>query len=259
MNEIGIKERIPVSFIAQPSRFQTFFVKVNLICVSRSPDFNALDLGAWRSLAAGVPSIKCKDKSGRLIDRIVFHVLDRWNSWDAIHRLSNIFNTKSRVMKAVSLVNGSNEYEMPRSSLSHSQEKATYIPRKLNLQTEIVGSQQVVDISDISDKEDELSQIPNEKEEIDEEGEEKRDIEEEENSDDDDMEEKGNKEEKEKDKEEEEGDDEEEEEEEEDDEVEDERQVNDNMRELIQDFSEKIRLENEVLEWWNRRRSIIQQ
>lgn len=97
----------------------------------RSPDFNALDLGAWRSLAAGVPSLKGKDKSGRLIDRIVFHVLDRWNAWDAAHRLTNIFNTKSRIMQTVYSVNGSNEYKLPRSEFSHSAEKATYIPPKL--------------------------------------------------------------------------------------------------------------------------------
>jgi len=95
-----------------------------------------LDLGAWRSLAAGVPSLKGKDKSGRLIDRIIFHVLDRWKTWDAAHRLTNIFNTKSRIMKTVSSVNGSNEYKLPRSEFSHATEKATYIPPKHTSESE---------------------------------------------------------------------------------------------------------------------------
>lgn len=113
-----------------------------LIFLSRSPDFNALDLGAWRSLASGIPSLKGKDKSGRLIDRIVLHVLERWNLWDAIHRLDNIFNTKSRIMKAVSLVQGSNEYEIPRSECSHSKEKATYIPKRLHPHSEQEGEEE---------------------------------------------------------------------------------------------------------------------
>ena len=102
--------------------------------IYRSPDFNALDLGAWRSLAAGVPTIKGKDKSKRLIDCIVFHVLDQWNNWDALHRLTNIFSTKARIMQAVSAVNGSNEYEIPRSNISHAKESATYVLPKLQVE-----------------------------------------------------------------------------------------------------------------------------
>ena len=43
LNTAGKKRKPPVTFVAQPSR---------------SPDFNALDLGAWWSLAAGVPATK---------------------------------------------------------------------------------------------------------------------------------------------------------------------------------------------------------
>lgn len=137
---------------------------------SRSPDCNALDLGAWRSLAAGVPSLKGKDKSGRLIDRIIFHVLDRWNSWDAAHRLMNIFNTKSRIMKAVSLVNGSNEYKIPRSEFSHATEKATYIPPKISREIEEESEIQVEE-GFSNEQRDDYSDI-----EVDVEGEEEREV-----------------------------------------------------------------------------------
>ena len=113
-----------------------------MIFLLRSPDFNALDLGAWRSLAAGIPSLKGMDKSGRLIDRIIFHVLDRWNSWDAVHCLTNIYNTKACIMSVVSSVNGSNEYKIPRSEASHSSEKATYIPPKRATTSEDVSGEQ---------------------------------------------------------------------------------------------------------------------
>lgn len=47
LNQCGSKKKPPVTFIAQPSR---------------SPDFNALDLGAWYSLSSGVPSAKASKK-----------------------------------------------------------------------------------------------------------------------------------------------------------------------------------------------------
>lgn len=95
----------------------------------RSPDFNALDLGAWHSLASGVPSLKANPNGGRIIDQIIFHVLERWRSWDATHRLENIFNTKARLMQVVLDVKGSNEYRIPRSNRTHKHEKPSYMPK----------------------------------------------------------------------------------------------------------------------------------
>ena len=37
-------------------------------------------------------------------------------------------------MQAVSAVNGSNEYEIPRSNISHAKESATYVPPKLQVE-----------------------------------------------------------------------------------------------------------------------------
>lgn len=157
LNSVGSTQRIPVQFITQPSRYALSYCELFHLFISRSPDFNALDLGAWRSLAAGVPSLKGKDKSGRLIDRIIFHVLDRWKSWDAAHRLMNIFNTKSRIMQTVSSVNGSNEYKLPRSEFSHAAERATYIPHKLSNESER-PSMKETDEDESEDEKDEVNQ-----------------------------------------------------------------------------------------------------
>lgn len=100
-----------------------------LIYIFSSPDFNALDLGAWYSLAAGVPSLKSiPNQRQRTIDRIISHVLARWSSWDVFTRLENIFSTKQRVLQAVLASGGSNEYQIPRSGLSHRHEKPSYLP-----------------------------------------------------------------------------------------------------------------------------------
>lgn len=94
-----------------------------------SPDLNALDLGAWYSLAAGVPSLKAvPNQKMRTFDQIISHVLARWRTWDAFTRLENIFATKQRVIQAVFDSDGSNEYQIPRSFRSHHHEKASYLP-----------------------------------------------------------------------------------------------------------------------------------
>ena len=94
----------------------------------RSPDFNSLDLGGWYSLSSGVPSLQTSPSTGRVIDQIIFHVLDRWEKWDSMNRLSRIFLTKQTIMKVVISVNGSNKYAIPCSSYSHYGEGPTYLP-----------------------------------------------------------------------------------------------------------------------------------
>lgn len=109
-----------IAFFAQLVHFK--------LLLQRSPDFNALDLGAWYSLSAGVPSLKTSSNSGRTIDRIIFHVLQRWENWDAVHRLMRIFTTKASIMSAVVTAKGSNEYKLPRSNYSHKDDLPTYLP-----------------------------------------------------------------------------------------------------------------------------------
>ncbi len=65
-----------------------------------------------------------------MIDQIIYHVLDRWDHWDATTRLQNIFDTKHRIMKAVRDAEGSIEYAIPRSKKSHKGENPTFIPPK---------------------------------------------------------------------------------------------------------------------------------
>ena len=97
-----------------------------------SPDFNSLDLGAWYSLAAGVPSLKAlPNQKMRVIDQIISHVFAQWRSWDAMTCLENIFATKQRIIQTVFASGGSNEYPIPRSFWSHQHEKASYIPEPM--------------------------------------------------------------------------------------------------------------------------------
>jgi len=103
----------------------------SLIYPFRSPDFNSLDLGAWFSLSSGIPTLKAIPNGGRIIDRIISHVLERWNQWDSMTRLENIFSTKTRIIKAVYELGGSNEYKMPRSNRSHKFDKPTFIPKAI--------------------------------------------------------------------------------------------------------------------------------
>lgn len=91
---------------------------------------NCLDLGAWYSLAAGVPSLKAvPGQKARTIDRIIAHVLERWDTWNAMLKLENIFSTKQRIFQAVLSCNGSNQYQIPRSMTSHKYDGPSYIPK----------------------------------------------------------------------------------------------------------------------------------
>lgn len=118
LNEAGTVEHVPVSFTKQPAK---------------SPDFNALDLGAWWSLAAGVESVKAiqTGPAKKVPQRIIDHVTERWkHTWDPETRLENIFATKERIMKVVHDNGGSIKYKMPRSGKSHKNDKASFVPRK---------------------------------------------------------------------------------------------------------------------------------
>lgn len=112
LNRAGCRRRPPVRFIAQPSR---------------SPDFNALDLGAWHSLSSGVAAVRADpDATQKISDRIIEHVKQRWGEWDAVGRLERIFQSKRRVLRASLEAGGSNQYEMPRSGTSHAGERSTH-------------------------------------------------------------------------------------------------------------------------------------
>lgn len=64
---------------------------------------------------------------------IIDNVLERWNTWDSLNRLTNIFNTKCRIMPVVIEAEGRLDYKMPRSgeNVTHKHEPPTYIPKKL--------------------------------------------------------------------------------------------------------------------------------
>ncbi len=116
LNEAGAKEKVKVLFLTQSAK---------------SPDLNALDLGAWNSLASGVPAIKAEmNASKKMSTRIIEEVQARWRDWDAVTRLENIFATKARIMKAVLENGGRIDYKIPRSGKSHQDELPTYIPKK---------------------------------------------------------------------------------------------------------------------------------
>jgi hypothetical protein len=111
LNTAGKRKKPHITFIAQPSK---------------SPDFNALDLGIWYSLSCGVSAQRTE--KGRVIDRIIHHVLERWEHWDAWRRLDNIFESKKAILQIVKDVNGSNEYSMPRSNRSHAHDGPSFLP-----------------------------------------------------------------------------------------------------------------------------------
>lgn len=131
-NDAGSKQKVKVEFIVQPSK---------------SPDFNVLDLGAWASLSAGIPKVKCDRARGeRMVDRIIFHVLERWKNWNSSVKLKSLFDTKVRIMKVVIDVKGSNEYKIPRSNNSHQGELPTYVPQEKRSERREIQRDQVEEI-----------------------------------------------------------------------------------------------------------------
>jgi hypothetical protein len=119
LNDVGAKERPPVEFTTQSAK---------------SPDFNSLDLGAWNSISCGVPAIKAQkevDPKKKVCTRIIEEVKKRWENWDSMTRLENIFATKSRIMQAVIDAEGDIKYKIPRSGKSHKDEGPSYVPEKV--------------------------------------------------------------------------------------------------------------------------------
>lgn len=124
LNNKGLKGDIPVTFKTQSAK---------------SPDFNALDLGAWYSLSSGVTVIKAdKNATKKVSMRIIEEVKRRWEEWDAMTRLENIFATKTRVMKAVLDAQGDIRYKMPRSGKSHKNELPAHLPKKERLKQTVI-------------------------------------------------------------------------------------------------------------------------
>ena len=149
LNAIGENKEPKIVFVAQPAR---------------SPDLNALDLGAWNSLAKGVRPIQSQNWAEisenpevplqRTTDRLIDHVMQSWRKWGARRILQNIFDTKQRVIRQVFEVHGSNEYSIPRSGKSHRNVTASFRPDVPDFsETEEENSSQSERTDEVSDEE----------------------------------------------------------------------------------------------------------
>ena len=99
---------------------------------SSSPDLNALDLGVWYSIAAGVDDARADSVgegcAGTVLEGLLKSVTERWDkSWDARTKLSHIFATRDRILEVVA-VDGTNTYKIPRSGVSHANEGPAFLP-----------------------------------------------------------------------------------------------------------------------------------
>ena len=101
---------------------------------AKSPDLNMLDLGIWYSLAHALPFIITDPKSFKKVhssvfltsrvsfadikvhDRIVDTVEWGWKRFNSL-KLTQVCDTKSRILRAVVDDEGSHEYEIPRTKL----------------------------------------------------------------------------------------------------------------------------------------------
>ena len=122
LNQLGLGKRGQpnIIFVKQPAR---------------SPDFNSLDLGFWFALASGVQVqlLIARRKGVRWEEQIIEAVLARWNSssFDATGILSDIFDTKVRIVRLVHKLQGSNEYEIPRSGKKARKERTSFDPAEI--------------------------------------------------------------------------------------------------------------------------------
>ena len=99
---------------------------------SSSPDLNALDLGVWYSLAAGVADARAdqvgEECANTILEGLLYAVMHRWDStWDATNKLKQVFATRDRILEVVAK-DGTNEYKIPRSGESHAKEEPTFVP-----------------------------------------------------------------------------------------------------------------------------------
>lgn len=87
-----------VSFISQPAR---------------SPDLNALDLGAWWSIEKAVGDVSKKLEDETWIDAVTRQALEAWNVWDSKDKCSKIFSALKTVWEQILVFKGGNDFAIP--------------------------------------------------------------------------------------------------------------------------------------------------
>ena len=80
---------------------------------SRSPDLNALDLGAWWSLEKAVGEITHKSDEETWIEAVQRRVMEAWNQWNAEDKCCKIFSSLKLVWAKIKEVNGGNCFVIP--------------------------------------------------------------------------------------------------------------------------------------------------
>ena len=99
LHELGQKQRVKISFDVQSTR---------------SPDFNALDLGIWNSMQSKVALVKYQHSSDKtMTQRILDAVEAMWATYDS-QKITNIFQLLPRIHECVIETNGGNTYKLPR-------------------------------------------------------------------------------------------------------------------------------------------------
>lgn len=93
LNPWGAQQRPPISFLTQPAR---------------SPEMNALDLGAWWSLETEVAKVKADPLLNMPTAEIIMRAVKiAWDqNWDATSKLREIFKSKTVVMGEVAKQRG---------------------------------------------------------------------------------------------------------------------------------------------------------
>ena len=87
-----------VTFVSQPAR---------------SPDLNALDLGAWWSLEKAVGEVAVKRDNETWIEAVTRRVFEAWKIRDAELKCAKIFSTLKMVWAKILEVNGRNDFTIP--------------------------------------------------------------------------------------------------------------------------------------------------
>jgi len=80
---------------------------------ARSPDLNALDLGAWWSLEKAVGEITQKSDEETWIEAVQRRVMEAWNQWNAEDKCCKIFSSLKLVWAKIKEVNGGNCFVIP--------------------------------------------------------------------------------------------------------------------------------------------------
>jgi len=85
---------------------------------ARSPDLNALDLGAWTSLNAVTQKVKLEgqyNEGGTQVERLRRRVEEAWEEWGSREKIGAIFQTLELVWKLVVQHEGDNRFLIPHS------------------------------------------------------------------------------------------------------------------------------------------------